>query len=52
MCWKEGPAQIRGRWDTTLTPPLLAVVVKGDSAQALEQRIRNFLKLNVKPPRA
>jgi hypothetical protein len=45
-CQIPGAYQIRGRWDQHL----LVVVVKGETALPLEQRIRNFLKLNLKPP--
>jgi hypothetical protein len=42
-----GTYEIRGRWDGQL----LAIIVKGDQARPHEQRIRNFLKINLKPPR-
>ena len=42
-----GTYQIRGTWNDRT----LVVVVKGDHARPMEQRIRNFLKLNLKPPR-
>jgi hypothetical protein len=41
-----GSYEIRGQWEGQL----LVVVVKGEHARAVEQRIRNFLKLNLKPP--
>jgi hypothetical protein len=41
-----GSYEIRGHWEAQL----LVVVVKGAQAQPVEQRIRNFLKLNLKPP--
>ena len=42
-----GTYEIRGYWEDRL----LVVAVKGDDARPVEQRIRNFLKLNLKPPR-
>jgi hypothetical protein len=42
-----GTYEIRGRWDGQL----LAIIVKGDQAHPYEQRIRNFLKITLKPPR-
>jgi hypothetical protein len=42
-----GTYEIRGRWEDRV----LIVVVNGEHAQPMEQRIRNFLKLNLKPPR-
>ena len=39
--------EIRGRWEERI----LVVVVKGDAARPMEQRIRNFLKLNIKKPK-
>ncbi len=42
-----GSYQIRGHWENRM----LVVVVKGEHARPMEQRIRNFLKLNIKPPR-
>jgi hypothetical protein len=42
-----GSYEIRGHWEDRI----LIVVVKGDQARLMEQRIRNFLKLNLKPPR-
>jgi hypothetical protein len=41
-----GRYEIRGHWEDRL----LVVIVKGKHAQPMEQRIRNFLKLNIKPP--
>jgi hypothetical protein len=41
------PYEIRGTWEDRL----LIVVVKGDAARPMEQRIRNFMKLNLKKPR-
>jgi hypothetical protein len=41
-----GTYQVRGHWEGRL----LIVVVKGEHARPMEQRIRNFLKLNLKPP--
>jgi hypothetical protein len=41
-----GRYDIRGHWDDRV----LVVVVIGDQARPMEQRIRNFLKLNLKPP--
>ena len=41
-----GEYQIRGHWEDRI----LIVVVQGDHARPMEQRIRNFLKLNLKPP--
>ena len=38
--------EIRGHWEERI----LVVVVKGEAARPMEQRIRNFLKLNVKKP--
>jgi hypothetical protein len=46
-----GAYQIRGHWDTGMVPPMLVVVVKGEEARGYEQRIRNYLKINLKPPR-
>ena len=40
-----GSYQVRGHWEGRM----LVVVVKGDQARLMEQRIRNFLKLNLKP---
>jgi hypothetical protein len=41
----SGRYEIRGHWEDRL----LVVVVIGDQAQPMEQRIRNFLKLHLKP---
>lgn len=41
-----GSYEIRGQWDGQL----LVIVVKGEHARAVEQRIRNFLKMTIKPP--
>jgi hypothetical protein len=41
-----GSYEIRGRWEGQL----LVVVVKGQQARVVEQRIRNFLKMTLKPP--
>jgi hypothetical protein len=41
------PYEIRGRWEERI----LVVIVNGDAARPMEQRIRNFLKLNIKKPR-
>jgi hypothetical protein len=43
-CRIEGPYEVRGKWEEGR----LVVHVHGTSAAPLEQRIRNFLKLNVK----
>jgi hypothetical protein len=43
-CRIEGPYEVRGRWEEGR----LVVQVEGTAAAPLEQRIRNFLKLNVK----
>ena len=40
-----GGYEVRGHWEDRL----LVVVVIGDQAQPMEQRIRNFLKLHLKP---
>jgi hypothetical protein len=42
-----GANEIRGHWEERV----LVVVVMGEGARPMEQRIRNFLKLNLKPPR-
>jgi hypothetical protein len=47
-----GTYEVRGYWDRESTPARLVVAVKGEEARVFEQRIRNFLKLNLKPPRA
>ncbi len=41
-----GAYEIRAHWHDRM----LVVVVKGEHALPMEQRIRNFLKLNLKPP--
>ena len=41
------PYEIRGRWEERI----LVVVVQGEAARPMEQRIRNFLKLNIKKPK-
>jgi hypothetical protein len=43
-CRIEGRYEVRGKWEEGR----LVVQVQGDAAAPLEQRIRNFLKLNVK----
>jgi hypothetical protein len=43
-CRIAGPYEITGKWDEGR----LAVAVRGENARPLEQRIRNFIKLNVK----
>jgi hypothetical protein len=45
-CQINGPYEVRGKWEEGR----LVVHVFGESAAPLEQRIRNFLKLNVKRP--
>jgi hypothetical protein len=40
-----GAYEVRGRWEDRV----LVVEVAGDQARPMEQRIRNFLKLNLKP---
>ena len=47
----DGPYQIRGHWEEDGANRRLIVVVSGADAQPMEQRIRNFLKLNLKPQR-
>jgi len=49
-CRIEGAYQIRGHWEDRV---LIVVVVgvRGGEAKGMEQQIRNFLKLNLKPPR-
>jgi hypothetical protein len=42
-----GAYEVRGRWEDRV----LVVEVTADQARPMEQRIRNFLKLNLKPPR-
>jgi len=41
-----GAYEIRGHWEEGM----LVVVVTGEQARGMEQRIRNFLKLNLKGP--
>jgi len=41
------PYEVHGRWDDRI----LVVVVKGHDAKVIEQRIRNFMKLNIKRPK-
>lgn len=41
-----GSFQVRGHWEGRM----LVVVVKGEQARPMEQRIRNYLKLNIKLP--
>jgi len=43
----EGAYEGRGRWEGEM----LIVAVKGEHARTMEQRIRNFLKLNLKAAR-
>jgi hypothetical protein len=51
-CGIEGAYQVKGHWDFEENgTKRLIVTTKGDAAKPLEQRIRNFLKLNLKPPR-
>jgi hypothetical protein len=45
-CRIEGSYEVIGKWHESH----LAIHVRGDNAKPLEQRIRNFLKLNVKRP--
>jgi hypothetical protein len=47
-CKIEGPYSVTGRWEEGR----LVVAVRGENAKPLEQRIRNFLKLNIKPQSA
>ncbi len=47
----QGAYQIRGVWEGDGPTRRLVVVVRGAQARPMEQRIRNFLKLNIKPPR-
>lgn len=47
----EGKYQVRGVWEGEGPHRRLVVVVRGENARPMEQRIRNFLKLNLKPPR-
>lgn len=47
----NAPYEIRGTWEESGPNKILVVVVKGEAARPMEQRIRNFLKLNLKPPR-
>jgi hypothetical protein len=42
-----GRYEICGHWEDRL----LVVVLKGANVRMMEQRVRNFLKLNLKPPR-
>jgi hypothetical protein len=46
-CGIDGSYQVRGHWEGSI----LVVVVRGENARPMEQRIRNFLKLNLKPRR-
>lgn len=46
-CRIEGAYEVMGKWEEGR----LAVSVRGANAKPLEQRIRNFLKLNVKSAR-
>ena len=46
-CPIDGPYQILGTW----TDHGLSIHVPSENAKPLEQRIRNFLKLNLKKPR-
>jgi hypothetical protein len=51
-CDIPGAYQVKGHWDLEDSGARrLIVTTKGDSARPFEQRIRNFLKLNLKPPR-
>jgi len=43
-CRIQGAYEVLGKWEQGR----LVVTVRGDAAKLLEQRIRNFLKLNVK----
>ena len=47
----EGAYQVRGVWEGDGVNRRLVVVVRGENARPMEQRIRNFLKMNIKPPR-
>jgi hypothetical protein len=47
-CRIPGSYLVRGHWEGNR----LIVVVRGGQAEAVEQQIRNFLKLNLKPPRS
>jgi hypothetical protein len=46
-----GAYQVRGVWEGEGLNRRLVVVVRGENARPMEQRIRNYLKLNIKPPR-
>ena len=48
----KGAYQVRGVWEGDGVNRRLVVVVRGENARPMEQRIRNFLKMNIKPPRA
>ena len=50
-CGVHGSYEVRGHWDVEESgAKRLIVTTKGDQVKAVEQRIRNFLKMNLKGP--